>query len=1292
MENLSQVLPRVLVVSRRTVRKNKFVDFVGEYHLDLIVRYGCVPVIVPRVTGVHMLLESFKPIHGVLLCEGEDIDPSLYESEISSLSPEELQEIRETHASDTSIDREKDSIELALAKLCLEQNIPYLGICRGSQILNVACDGTLYLDLEKELTNKLPEERRTRHIDYDNYDEHRHVVRIVENSPLHSWFKDSLDGENMEILVNSYHHQGVKKLAQRFVPMAFASDGLIEGFYDPDTYNPEEGKFIMGLQFHPERMRSNDLDEFDYPGCPAAYQEFAKAVIAYQKKLSSSMSVPKTLVLDGEMESKRKILVRCFSLARYMYTKGATGKNPSKVSELEVGAEFLESNTALSTEQETRLKEMGATKRELYSDINQSVMFSPILFGFSNPNSCLILIFFSFYFHHLPCALSQPDLKFCDNLFHCGNITAGFPFWGEARPEPCGHPSLGLHCHQNSNKTYFIFSGQMYSVLFLDNSTNTLGLARQDFLGVSFCNSTLTGTTLTNELFQLSPEYTTLFVYYLCEPHLTNPANFKCPKIGIASLHRSNENHKKCSASFNITVPTSYAPEIKSLNLARLQSVLRKGFEVKLRIDGRPCQECKSTGGVCGYDVGTPVCCKRNSSSKIKCNRMIPSVDEHHKKCHPSFTCANQRGLSYPFWIPGRKECGHPDFKVNCNGDVAEFSISSVKFQILENKGYSIILAIKDYQSNLCPRHPENVKINPDVLPFSQDHMLSIFYYNCSAPRVDVPHGFHIRKLDCGNDNGRRSYFVSSALYSWDRAILENSSASCERNVSIPVSRYALSIEDGSPTLEAIEKVLKDGFEVMFTTECWKCKKSYGSCGYNDSSRAFVCYCVDGPSNHTCDSGIPKKSNLTKPLSFCSSLGIGFAGGFLGATLLAGAVLCFIWRRKKLAAQNTSKGLSTTSPYSSSNTMSNTPTSTTISGSNHSLMPSISNLANGSVYFGVQVFSYEELEEATANFSRELGDGGFGTVYYGILKDGRAVAVKRLFERSLRRVEQFKNEIDILRNLKHPNLVILYGCTTRHSRELLLVYEYISNGTLADHLHGDQAQSRPICWPVRLNIAIETANALSYLHASGIIHRDVKTTNILLDSNYQVKVADFGLSRLFSTDQTHISTAPQGTPGYVDPEYYQCYRLNEKSDVYSFGVVLSELISSKEAVDITRHRHDINLANMAISKIQNDAVHELADLTLGFARDPAVKRMMMSVAELAFRCLQQEREVRPSMDEIVEVLKGIQKEGMRDFPEVVDIDVSGGDDVVLLRHGVPPPLSPVTEKETSSSNTTASSF
>ncbi|VVA94291.1 unnamed protein product [Arabis nemorensis] len=463
------------------------------------------------------------------------------------------------------------------------------------------------------------------------------------------------------------------------------------------------------------------------------------------------------------------------------------------------------------------------------------------------------------------------------------------------------------------------------------------------------------------------------------------------------------------------------------------------------------------------------------------------------------------------------------------------------------------------------------------------------------------------------------------------------------------------------------------------------CISSGGACGYNQTSSRFVCYCIDEQQNLTCGSR-KKDAGIHAGISHGAIAGIVASSGLVVVVLIVIGLFCLISRRKKMqAAQYTSKDLPISS-YSSRETSRN-PTSTTISSrSNHSLLPSISG-----VYSGVQVFSYEELEKATENFSRELGDGGFGTVYYGVLKDGRAVAVKRLYERSLKRVEQFKNEIEILKSLKHSNLVILYGCTSRHSRELLLVYEYISNGTLADHLHGDRAESRPLCWSVRLNVAIETASALSFLHVKGIIHRDVKTTNILLDENHSVKVADFGLSRLFPMDQTHISTAPQGTPGYVDPEYYQCYRLNEKSDVYSFGVVLTELISSKEAVDITRHRHDINLANMAIAKIQNNALHELVDPSLGFEKDPEVRRKMMSVAELAFRCLQQEREVRPSMDEIVEILRGI-KGKTGESPDVVDIEGSGGDDVGLLRHSVPPPISPETDKWTSSSDTAASSF
>ncbi|KAJ8769835.1 hypothetical protein K2173_008244 [Erythroxylum novogranatense] len=360
--DLSIILPRVLIVSRRTVRKNKFVDFVGEYHLDLIVSYGAVPVIVPRVSGLHMLLESFEPIHGVLLCEGEDIDPSHYDAELSGFSPEELEEIKKAHASDTAIDREKDTIELRLAKLCLERNIPYLGICRGSQVLNVACGGTLYQDIGRELSLKIFKDQRVEHINYENYDKHRHVIKVEENTPLHRWFKDSLEENKMEIMVNSYHHQGVKKLAPRFVPMAFAPDGLVEGFYDPDTYNPDEGKFIMGLQFHPERMRCQDTDDFDYPGCPTAYKEFVKAVIAYKKRLICSSSVPKAPKLNQELETKRRIIVRSFSIARNMYSSGC-GMISGQESDLEVGAEFLQANTALSLQQVNRLKQMGATVR-----------------------------------------------------------------------------------------------------------------------------------------------------------------------------------------------------------------------------------------------------------------------------------------------------------------------------------------------------------------------------------------------------------------------------------------------------------------------------------------------------------------------------------------------------------------------------------------------------------------------------------------------------------------------------------------------------------------------------------------------------------------------------------------------------------------------------------------------------------------------------------------------------------------------------------------------------------------
>ncbi|KAK4720493.1 hypothetical protein R3W88_010726 [Solanum pinnatisectum] len=365
--------------------------------------------------------------------------------------------------------------------------------------------------------------------------------------------------------------------------------------------------------------------------------------------------------------------------------------------------------------------------------------------------------------------------------------------------------------------------------------------------------------------------------------------------------------------------------------------------------------------------------------------------------------------------------------------------------------------------------------------------------------------------------------------------------------------------------------------------------------------------------------------------------------------------------------------------------------------------PSRKDLEGDSKYFGVPVFSYSTLEEATNNFdpSQELGDGGFGTVYYGKLRDGREVAVKRLYEQSSKRMVHFKNEIEILTRLRHQNLVMLYGCTSRHSRELLLVYEYIPNGTVADHLHGEKAKDGALIWPIRMKIAIETASALAYLHASDIIHRDVKTCNILLDNNFCVKVADFGLSRLFPNDVTHVSTAPQGTPGYVDPDYHACYQLTSKSDVYSFGVVLIELISSLLAVDIRRHRDEISLANFAVSKILKCAFEELIDPSLGYESNAEVRRMTTSVAELAFQCLQLEKEMRPTMDEVLEILKAIhsgefenqKKEEINvvDNVEVPQDPESENDDAQLMKSKLPVSTNSVNDKWFSCSTTVSTS-
>ncbi|KAK9913606.1 hypothetical protein M0R45_037416 [Rubus argutus] len=579
--------------------------------------------------------------------------------------------------------------------------------------------------------------------------------------------------------------------------------------------------------------------------------------------------------------------------------------------------------------------------------------------------------------------------------------------------------------------------------------------------------------------------------------------------------------------------------------------------------------------------------------------------------------CPDCGNTTVPYPFSTSPTCGDQSYKISCNAGSLLFDTLNNSYPItsISPSTQRLVVRPSSFVSNTCVTSDmihQGIQLN-ESLPFNVTSSNTILYLNCTDTLLRSP-------LNCTSSSLCHTYVNNTnAVGSCQRAPI-----CCTFRAGGSSTSYMIRVRDSGcsayTSFVNLDPVLpvnrwpEPGLEIQWVAprepvcatqaDC-DGKSVCGSDPLDNGVRR--CFCNSGllwdPVSGSCvDDSVGSKDK--------TGLIAGLTSG-IGASLLAATIAIVLYKRHRRIKEAQDR-----------------------------LTKEREAILNANGGRAAKVFTGKEIKKATNNFSRDLllGAGGYGEVYKGTLDDGTVVAVKIAKIGNTKGTDQVLNEVRILCQVNHRSLVHLLGCCVELEQPIM-VYEYIENGTLLEHLQARKGNGRKLLsWTQRLQIAHDTAEGLAYLHFSAvppIYHRDVKSSNILLDYKLNAKVADFGLSRLAHTDMSHISTCAQGTLGYLDPEYYRNYQLTDKSDVYSFGVVLLELMSSQKAIDFNRDADDVNLAVYVQRLMAEEKLMDAIDPTLKEEATNLELDTMKALGFLALGCLEERRQNRPSMKEVV---------------------------------------------------------